>query len=108
MLFTQTSRQFELLNYSEHGTTVDNVLYSCDFSEKATPAPKVSPVVANVRKVIAKAKAKQDAEKEAEKARMNSHAARVGGHCDKIKYIVLFIYYVGLMLADIADSRLNI
>lgn len=23
------------MNYSEHGTTVDNVLYSCDFSEKA-------------------------------------------------------------------------
>ena len=22
------------MNYSEHGTTVDNVLYSCDFSEK--------------------------------------------------------------------------
>lgn len=34
------------MNYSEHGTTVDNVLYSCDFSEKApvkdqplTPSP---------------------------------------------------------------------
>ena len=36
-LFTviiKETRQFELLNYSEHGTIVDNVLYSCDFSEK--------------------------------------------------------------------------
>ena len=30
----QEARQFELLNYSEHGTIVDNVLYSCDFSDK--------------------------------------------------------------------------
>ncbi len=28
------TRHYELLNYSEHGTTVDNVLYSCDFSDK--------------------------------------------------------------------------
>lgn len=32
-MFKET-RQYELLNYSEHGTIVDNVLYSCDFSEK--------------------------------------------------------------------------
>jgi len=34
LLIFQETRQFELLNYSEHGTIVDNVLYSCDFSEK--------------------------------------------------------------------------
>ncbi|KAK3913509.1 PHD finger protein 12 [Frankliniella fusca] len=33
----EVNRHYELMNYSEHGTTVDNVLYSCDFSEK-TPA----------------------------------------------------------------------
>jgi len=33
-LFVQTSKQYELINYSEHGTYVDNVLYSCDFSDK--------------------------------------------------------------------------
>lgn len=27
----QMSRHFELLNYSEHGTVVDNVVYCCDF-----------------------------------------------------------------------------
>ena len=37
----QLSGQYELLNYSEHGTTVDNVLYSCDFSVK-TPIKPVS------------------------------------------------------------------
>lgn len=26
----QMSRHFELLNYSEHGTVVDNVIYCCD------------------------------------------------------------------------------
>ncbi|XP_034235871.1 PHD finger protein 12 [Thrips palmi] len=30
----EVNRHYELMNYSEHGTTVDNVLYSCDFSEK--------------------------------------------------------------------------
>lgn len=34
MLSLQTSKQYELINYSEHGTYVDNVLYSCDFSDK--------------------------------------------------------------------------
>ena len=39
MLRWQVSQHYELMNYSEHGTTVDNVLYSCDFSEKSlTPA----------------------------------------------------------------------
>lgn len=32
--FVQSTHVFELINYSEHGTTVDNVLYSCDFSMK--------------------------------------------------------------------------
>lgn len=33
----EVNRHYELMNYSEHGTTVDNVLYSCDFSEKTLP-----------------------------------------------------------------------
>ncbi|KAH7955532.1 hypothetical protein HPB52_001206 [Rhipicephalus sanguineus] len=41
-------KHYELLNYSEHGTTVDNVLYSCDFSDKrlqatSTPAALAAP-----------------------------------------------------------------
>lgn len=37
IFYDKETRQFELLNYSEHGTIVDNVLYSCDFSEKPKP-----------------------------------------------------------------------
>lgn len=47
----QNTKHYELLNYSEHGTTVDNVLYSCDFSEKMTPTPPSS-IVAKVQSVI--------------------------------------------------------
>lgn len=47
----QNTKHYELLNYSEHGTTVDNVLYSCDFSEKASPSPP-SGLVAKVQGVI--------------------------------------------------------
>lgn len=50
------TRHFELLNYSEHGTTVDNVLYSCDFSDKPATTPHPSPVVAAVREIISKNK----------------------------------------------------
>lgn len=30
IFFCETTRRYELLNYSEYGTTVDNVFYSCD------------------------------------------------------------------------------
>ena len=30
------SQEYELINYSEHGTVVDGVLYSCDFSDKVS------------------------------------------------------------------------
>lgn len=49
----QNTKHYELLNYSEHGTTVDNVLYSCDFSEKASPSPPSS-LVAKVQGIIRK------------------------------------------------------
>ena len=51
------TRHYELLNYSEHGTTVDNVLYSCDFSDKSSmSASQTSNVVGSVRKLIGKGK----------------------------------------------------
>ncbi|KAK3587148.1 hypothetical protein CHS0354_006790 [Potamilus streckersoni] len=52
IFYDETSKHYELLNYSEHGTTVDNVLYSCDFSEKTCTAPQTSSVVAAVRNMI--------------------------------------------------------
>ncbi|XP_049793939.1 PHD finger protein 12 [Schistocerca nitens] len=57
IFFDETTKQFELLNYSEHGTMVDNVLYSCDFSEKAAPmgsSNTVHPLVQRIREVVHK------------------------------------------------------
>ena len=51
-IFFQTSKHYELLNYSEHGTTVDNVLYSCDFSDKPATTPQPTAIVASVRNLI--------------------------------------------------------
>lgn len=34
IFFDETTQTYEMLNYSEHGTRVDNVMYSCDFSER--------------------------------------------------------------------------
>ncbi len=44
---TQTTGEYELLNYSEHGTVVDGILFSCDFSDKE-PAPTNPEVVLTV------------------------------------------------------------
>lgn len=38
--FDELERQFELINYSDHGTVVDNVLYSLDLSEKKARSRK--------------------------------------------------------------------
>ncbi|KAF7645137.1 hypothetical protein LDENG_00209460, partial [Lucifuga dentata] len=51
IFYDENTKHYELLNYSEHGTTVDNVLYSCDFSEKASPSPP-SGLVAKVQRII--------------------------------------------------------
>nr|XP_006820132.1 PREDICTED: PHD finger protein 12-like [Saccoglossus kowalevskii] len=58
----KTTKHYELLNYSEHGTTVDNVLYSCDFSDKMTSTPPCNNVVSKVRSIINKYKEKRDKE----------------------------------------------
>ncbi|CAL1529906.1 unnamed protein product [Lymnaea stagnalis] len=52
IFYDEMSRHFELLNYSEHGTTVDNVLYSCDFSDKSATTPQPSHVISAVREII--------------------------------------------------------
>ncbi|KAL5016551.1 hypothetical protein ScPMuIL_006140 [Solemya velum] len=59
IFYDETTKHYELLNYSEHGTTVDNVLYSCDFSDKAATTPQPTPVVAAVRKIISKGRDKK-------------------------------------------------
>ncbi|XP_066551747.1 PHD finger protein 12 [Amia ocellicauda] len=55
IFYDENTKHYELLNYSEHGTTVDNVLYSCDFSEKAAPCPSSS-VVSKVQSIIRRSK----------------------------------------------------
>ncbi|XP_019717142.1 PHD finger protein 12 [Hippocampus comes] len=61
IFYDENTKHYELLNYSEHGTTVDNVLYSCDFSEKASPSPP-SGLVAKVQGIIRRSKKWTDEE----------------------------------------------
>lgn len=62
IFYDEDSKKYELLNYSEHGTTVDSVLYCCDFSEKQIPKQqstdqsKDSPTVASVKQILKKAR----------------------------------------------------
>ncbi|CAH2220045.1 PHD finger 12 [Pelobates cultripes] len=74
IFYDENTKHYELLNYSEHGTTVDNVLYSCDFSEKILPTPPSS-IVAKVQGVIKRSKS-QNPEPETikEEPIMNSRA----------------------------------
>ncbi|XP_019401360.1 PREDICTED: PHD finger protein 12 isoform X2 [Crocodylus porosus] len=74
IFYDENTKHYELLNYSEHGTTVDNVLYSCDFSEKTTPTPPSS-IVAKVQSVIRRHKSrKQEEEPHEDAAMMTSQA----------------------------------
>uniref|UniRef100_A0A8D2Q7N6 PHD finger protein 12 n=1 Tax=Varanus komodoensis TaxID=61221 RepID=A0A8D2Q7N6_VARKO len=76
IFYDENTKHYELLNYSEHGTTVDNVLYSCDFSEKAALAPPSS-LVAKVQSVIKRHKSRKQPEEEqpgAEAAVMRAQA----------------------------------
>lgn len=67
IFYDENTKQYELLNYSEHGTTVDNVLYSCDFSEKTGPSPSSS-LVSKVQNIIRRSKKrKQQEEKQQQK-----------------------------------------
>nr|XP_060612661.1 PHD finger protein 12 [Anolis sagrei ordinatus] len=58
IFYDENTKHYELLNYSEHGTTVDNVLYSCDFSEKTALVPPSS-MVAKVQSVIKRHKSRK-------------------------------------------------
>lgn len=62
--FPQTSKQYELINYSEHGTYVDNVLYSCDFSDKinrhVVSSKDLDPSKVSKNKLLAAAQVRQN------------------------------------------------
>ncbi|AWO98455.1 putative PHD finger protein 12 [Scophthalmus maximus] len=61
IFYDENTKHYELLNYSEHGTTVDNVLYSCDFSEKVSPSAP-SGLVAKVQGIIRRSKKREEGE----------------------------------------------
>ncbi|XP_029105296.1 PHD finger protein 12-like isoform X2 [Scleropages formosus] len=63
IFYDENTKHYELLNYSEHGTMVDNVLYSCDFSEKTSPGHSSS-VVTKVQNIIRRCR-EQEVELEA-------------------------------------------
>ncbi|XP_061461509.1 PHD finger protein 12 isoform X2 [Rhineura floridana] len=63
IFYDENTKHYELLNYSEHGTTVDNVLYSCDFSEKTALIPPSS-MVAKVQSVIKRHKSRKQQQEE--------------------------------------------
>ncbi|KAK7125575.1 hypothetical protein R3I93_021062 [Phoxinus phoxinus] len=58
IFYDENTKQYELLNYSEHGTTVDNVLYSCDFSEKTSQSPS-SNLLTKVQNIIRRCRKKE-------------------------------------------------
>ncbi|KAK6296062.1 hypothetical protein J4Q44_G00337750 [Coregonus suidteri] len=61
IFYDGNTKHYELLNYSEHGTTVDNVLYSCDFSEKASPSP-ANGLVSKVQGIVRRCKMREQEE----------------------------------------------
>lgn len=61
IFYDENSKHYELLNYSEHGTTVDNVFYSCDFTDKPETSPQPSAIMAAVRHLNSKFKLKMKA-----------------------------------------------
>ncbi|KAL0973323.1 hypothetical protein UPYG_G00201940 [Umbra pygmaea] len=58
IFFDENTKHYELLNYSEHGTTVDNVLYSCDFSDKVSPSP-TGGLVSKVQGIVRRCKVRE-------------------------------------------------
>nr|XP_032823829.1 PHD finger protein 12 isoform X2 [Petromyzon marinus] len=53
IFFDESTSQYELLNYSEHGTRVDGALYGCSLLEpRGPPTLPPSPLVARVRSII--------------------------------------------------------
>lgn len=64
IFYDETSKQYELINYSEHGTYVDNVLYSCDFSDKinrhVVSSKDLDPTKVSKNKLLAAAQVRQN------------------------------------------------
>lgn len=53
----QMTKHYELINYSEHGTVVDSVVYTTDYSDRKTPRldakiPEKNPLAKTVKEII--------------------------------------------------------
>lgn len=53
------TKHYELINYSEHGTVVDSVVYTTDYSDRKTPRldakiPEKNPLAKTIRDIIDK------------------------------------------------------
>lgn len=81
IFYDEITKHYELLNYSEHGTTVDNVLYSCDFSEKQKPSSSPNSPVASVRHLTENARNKKETTS-TERVTMNSRAGESWKPCN--------------------------
>lgn len=81
IFFDELSGQYELLNYSEHGTTVDNVLYSCDFSAKTPVKPLPSKTGGGSRKHLPLAKHVDQMSSSEDKGTVKAHAYKLLRPC---------------------------
>ncbi|GAB6030049.1 hypothetical protein CHUAL_005732 [Chamberlinius hualienensis] len=80
IFYDEGTKQYELLNYSEHGTLVDNVVYSCDFSDKYSAVSTPTSVVAAIRTIIDKYRGKSGCHL-TEKLTMTSQAVQTNKAC---------------------------
>eukprot|EP00058_Branchiostoma_floridae_P005242 XP_002590730.1 hypothetical protein BRAFLDRAFT_89536 [Branchiostoma floridae] len=80
IFYDETTQHYELLNYSEHGTTVDNVLYSCDFSDKQAAVAPGNTIVSQVRSIICRRQ--QEKEEEKERKRMSASGSNQSKPCN--------------------------
>ena len=68
----QYTKRYELLNYSDHGTIVDNILYSCDYAKRSLSI--------NNKKSDYSLRAKDDSTVEEIKKIANKKVSTVVGH----------------------------
>ncbi|KAK6640697.1 hypothetical protein RUM44_012394 [Polyplax serrata] len=59
IFYDEMTKHYELINYSEHGTLVDSVVYTTDFSDRKTPRldakiPEKNPLAKTVKEIIDK------------------------------------------------------
>ncbi|XP_076030650.1 PHD finger protein 12 isoform X2 [Oratosquilla oratoria] len=63
LFYDENTGHFELLNYSEHGTCVDGVMFKCDFSDRGLCQASPPPFIQQVRAIIDKKRGQPDRER---------------------------------------------